>query len=281
MLFPTERVKRNGAFLAHERGFPLSGIVSRGKRNFAAFNNRLLKCQHFPLKHVLELLSTDTIPGSLMGPKGQNLSSAASNPWGTRTDSHQHLHRPVQGQPSSPGYIKGNFTVKIALKKKKTDLTPIWRNCIASNLPLLNGASFLLALKETLCESRFSFKPSQITVMVLKVNVFQNRCLKPTFVQQSTQCYSPKILYSIGPPEAKGSQHTVKKAAKRINTQSGSLNLQPDFSLLILKELHKSWFKGMSTGKDLGEEGEKAGQFVGNFWGKKYPLWVLDILQLL
>lgn len=124
-LFPAERIKRNRASLEQGRRFPLRGRVSRGKRNFAALNNRLLKSQHFPLKHALGLLSTDTMPGSLMGPKGQNLSPAASNPWGTRTDSHQHLHRPVQGQPSSPGYIQGNFKDKIALTKKNKKKNPL------------------------------------------------------------------------------------------------------------------------------------------------------------
>lgn len=131
-LFPAEGIKHSGAFLEQDRRSPLCAGVSRGKRNFAAFNNRLLKCHHFPLKHVLGLLSTDTVPGSLMGPKGQNLSSAASNPWGTRIDSHQHLHRPVQGQPSSPGYIKGKFKDKIALiiiKKKRFNANMKEFNC--------------------------------------------------------------------------------------------------------------------------------------------------------
>lgn len=141
------------------------------------------------------------------------------------------------------------------------------------DLPLLNGASFLLAsnMEINIMWDQFLFQAFPNYNYGFKISVFQNRCLKPTFMQLNIQCCSPKILDSAGPPEAKGSHHTVKKAARRINTQSGSLNLQPGFCLLILKELHKSWFKEMSTGKDLGEEAEKAGQFGGNIWEKNAP----------
>ena len=80
-------------------------------------------------------------------------------------------------------------------------------------------------------------------------------------MHQNVQCYSPKILYSADPSQVKGSHRTAKIVEKRIETQSGSLNPQPSFSLLILKELHESPLKQLSTDKDLREDGEMVGLF--------------------
>lgn len=122
-----------------------------------------------------------------------------------------------------------------------------------------------------------------------QLNVFWSRCLKPSFqtyvyaiMHQNIQCYSqnkqtkkkPHTQLSLYLSQAEGSHHTAKAAAKRINTSSRALHPQPSFSLLIFQELSKSWFKQLSAGKDLGEDGEKVRAILGEHLEKKFPLGI-------